>query len=150
MPRRARYDDRMQDAPHNAHSGISAVRRAIGAVVYLLGPFVAGGLGAVVTTSNIAGWYRALDRPTWTPPDWVFGPVWTALYLCIGVAGWLVARRGERTLVRLWWVQFALNAIWSPVFFGLHQVAVAAVIIVAMWGAIAALDRKSTRLNSSH
>lgn len=108
------------------------------AMLYLLGPLVAGGIGGIVTTGNIASWYRTLDRPAWTPPDWVFGPVWTTLYICIGVAGWLAARRGERGLVRLWWVQFVLNALWSPVFFGLHQVAVAAAIILGMWGAIAA------------
>lgn len=108
------------------------------AALYLLGPLLAGGIGGIVTTSNIASWYQTLDRPSWTPPDWLFGPVWTALYICIGIAGWLVARRGERQLVRLWWVQFVLNALWSPVFFGLHQVAVAAMIILGMWGAIAA------------
>lgn len=132
------YDRGMPDTSPGRPSTTSRLGSVARAAIYLLTPLVAGGLGGIVTAGNIATWYRTLDRPSWTPPDWAFGPVWTTLYICIGIAGWLVARRGESGLARLWWMQLALNAAWSPVFFGLHQVGAAAAIIVAMWGAIAA------------
>lgn len=128
----------MQDAPTLARAATPRRLGIIRSAVYLAAPMIAGGLGGIVTTGNIATWYRTLDRPPWTPPEWVFGPVWTTLYLCIGLAGWLVARHDQPRLVRLWWVQFALNAIWSPVFFGLHQVGLAAAIILGIWASIAA------------
>lgn len=128
----------MPGTPSSLSNTPSKVRRIAWATTYLLAPTLAGGLGGVVTVGNIETWYRTLDRPLWTPPDWLFGPVWTVLYICIGIAGWLVARRGESRLMRLWWMQFALNAIWSPVFFGLHQVGLAAAIILGMWGSIVA------------
>lgn len=112
---------------------------------YLVGPLLAGGLGSIATSSNIASWYRELDRPSWTPPDWVFGPVWTTLYVLIGIAGWRASKSGDAGLVRLWWLQYVLNAAWSPVFFGLHQVAAAAAIIVAMWASIAAFIVRARR-----
>lgn len=68
-------------------------------------------------------WYEALRKPPLTPPNWVFGPVWSVLYLTIAVAGWLIwrARRNRVTALALWGVQLALNAAWSFLFFGLHR-----------------------------
>lgn len=86
-------------------------------------------------------WYQALSKPAWTPPDWVFPPVWTALYAGMAIAAWLVWRRRGESDVRLalgaWGLQLALNAVWSPVFFGAHQIGVGLAVIVAMWFAIA-------------
>jgi tryptophan-rich sensory protein len=69
-------------------------------------------------------WYASLDKPTWTPPDGLFAPVWTAIYLAIAVAGWRLWRRTDGRLtpaLALWCVQLALNAAWSWIFFGLHR-----------------------------
>jgi len=96
--------------------------------------------GSLVTRPAIPGWYAALAKPAWTPPSWVFGPVWTALYIAMGVAAWLVWRKGGWAAavlpLTLFFVQLALNAAWSPLFFGLHRIGWAFFDIVLLWGAI--------------
>jgi tryptophan-rich sensory protein len=80
------------------------------------------------------GWYAALNKPEWNPPSWIFGPVWTLLYLLMAVAAWRVWRRdGWRWPLRFYFVQLALNAAWTPVFFGAHRIGLALVVIAALW-----------------
>ena len=84
-------------------------------------------------------WYETLVKPDWTPPNWLFPPVWTALYIMIAVAGWrvwLAQGLGRATIV--WAIALALNAVWSYIMFGQHQIALAAIDIVALWLAIVA------------
>ena len=82
-------------------------------------------------------WYQTLNKPSWNPPPWIFGPVWTLLYLGMAVAAWLVWKRGgQGQALRLYCVQLALNAAWTPVFFGAHQLGAAFIVIVCMWIAI--------------
>ncbi len=87
-------------------------------------------------------WYREIAKPSWNPPNWIFGPVWTTLYTMMAFAAWLVWRRGgfaaHGRALTIFLVQLALNAAWSPLFFGLHQPGWAFVEIVAMWLAILA------------
>lgn len=81
--------------------------------------------------------YAALDRPAWAPPSWLFGPVWTVLYLLIAVSGWLVWRRAGVSWVLLPFViQLGLNAAWTPLFFGASAYGLAAIDIVLLWVAI--------------
>ncbi len=86
-------------------------------------------------------WYAALRKPSWNPPGWVFGPVWTVLYTMMAVSAWMVWRRGgwrvQRGLLMMFLVQLALNAAWTPLFFGLHRPGLALVDIVLLWIAIA-------------
>ena len=79
-------------------------------------------------------WYAALAKPSWTPPNWLFGPVWTLLYIGIAVAGWLVWRKTGRieTTLWIWLAQLVLNAAWSWLFFGIHRPDLALVNILAM------------------
>jgi tryptophan-rich sensory protein len=85
-------------------------------------------------------YYRALRRPSWAPPPWLFGPAWTLLYALMGVAAWLVAGRGDdsRGALRLFGLQLAFNAAWTPIFFGLRRPGVAMAEIALMWVAVAA------------
>lgn len=84
-------------------------------------------------------WYAGLNKPSWNPPNWLFGPVWTALYLSMGVSAWLVWQTGRgRPALALFLIQLVLNALWTPVFFGLKQPGAAFAVILAMWCAIAA------------
>jgi len=79
------------------------------------------------------GWYAALNKPSFNPPNWVFAPVWSTLYVMIGVAGWLVWQRDWRSRMMAAWVaQLGLNFIWTPVFFGLHAPAAALAVITAL------------------
>jgi translocator protein len=87
-------------------------------------------LALVFTTSlttvfvSTDGWYAELNKPTWNPPGWIFGPVWTLLYIMMAVAAWRVWLRGgwekQRWPLTLFLIQWALNALWTPLFFGLH------------------------------
>jgi benzodiazapine receptor len=87
-------------------------------------------------------WYAALRKPSWNPPGWVFGPVWTALYTMMAVAAWLVWRQGgwarQRKPLLLFLAQLALNAAWTPLFFGLKHPGLALAEILLLWLAIAA------------
>jgi translocator protein len=83
-------------------------------------------------------WHAALEKPAWNPPNWVFGPVWTLLYVLIAIAGWLAWRARQRLLVALWGVQLLLNALWSWLFFGLHLPFVALADIVLLLATIIA------------
>jgi len=98
-----------------------------------------GAFGSAVTAASVAEWYPTLAKPWFTPPGWIFGPVWTALYVMMGVAVFLVWRRGEGRAPALWAfaVQLALNALWSPAFFGMRSVAAGMIVIALLLPAIA-------------
>ena len=92
------------------------------------------GAGLLIGLLNIPGeWYAALNKPPFNPPDWLFGPVWTVLFVLIGVAGF---PRG--TAMMLWTFQMALNFAWSPLFFSLHRIGLALAVIVALFSTILA------------
>lgn len=117
------------------------MKQFLGFVYFLLVSFVVAALGALATNPEIEGWYRSLVRPQWTPPNAVFGPVWTVLYLLMAISAWLVwstvgLRRGFVPL--LWFhVQLLLNVSWSWIFFHFHQPGWAFVEILCLWVAIA-------------
>ena len=93
---------------------------------------VAGGGVAIGYLTPPGAWYAGLVKPPFNPPGWVFGPVWTALYLMIAVAGWRVWRRGLAVPLRIWIAQLALNFLWSPVFFAAHRIALALAIVTLL------------------
>jgi tryptophan-rich sensory protein len=114
----------------------------LGLVVFLVLCFAAAGIGGAVTTPKIATWYAALTKPSWTPPNWIFGPVWSALYFCMAIAAWLVWRQGgvsNATLpLTLFGFQLVLNVYWSCIFFGQENPCLAFVEVLLLWLAIAA------------
>jgi translocator protein len=113
-----------------------------------------GVVGALVTRPAIPVWYAALRKPALAPPNWVFGPVWTALFVAMGIAAFLVWRAGWRApAVRqalwLFGLQLGLNALWSILFFGQRAPGAALVDIVALWLAIAATIAAFARVSRS-
>jgi tryptophan-rich sensory protein len=104
--------------------------------------FSAAAVGAALTAESVDTWYRTLAKPSWNPPDWVFGPVWTVLYLLMGVAAWLVWRRSgwrdARFALLLFAVQLLLNTVWSGLFFAARAPGLAFAEILLLWMAIAA------------
>lgn len=119
-------------------------RMAIAFVGFIAICFAAAGLGGLFTTpaTQPGGWYEWIAKPSWTPPSWLFGPVWTLLYGAMAVAGWLVWREGgwraRKVALTLFFVQLALNALWSYLFFGLRSPGLAFAEIIALWIAILA------------
>lgn len=98
----------------------------------------AGILGSLFTASKIESWYAGIVKPIFNPPNWIFGPVWTVLYILIAIAFWLVwiAKVPGKSKVRAYtafWVQLALNVLWSVAFFGLESPLLAMNILVALW-----------------
>jgi benzodiazapine receptor len=104
--------------------------------------FAAAAVGAMLTNPSVPGWYASLTKPSWNPPSWVFGPVWSLLYLLMGVSAWLVwlkaGFRAARVPLALFGVQLVLNMAWSALFFGLRSPGAALIEIVLLWGAILA------------
>ena len=102
--------------------------------------YAAGALGTLFTIPAVPTWYAGLVKPSWNPPAWVFGPVWTLLYIMMSVAVWLIWRREQSAArsqaLRWFMLQLLLNAMWSPVFFGCHSPAAGLVIIAVLWVAI--------------
>jgi len=102
---------------------------------------IGGGAASGLATPP-GDWYASLAKPSWTPPGWLFGPVWTLLYAAMGVSAWLLWRRrmqpGARRSLACFGAQLALNFAWTPVFFGLHSPGAALCVIVVLLGAIVA------------
>lgn len=115
-------------------SSSSTLRQGLVLLGFILITFCAPAFGAF---SLPGSWYAALSKPSWNPPSWVFGPAWTLLYTLMAVAAWLVWKRGgfgaQRRPLSLYFIQLALNAAWTPVFFGAHQLGAALAVIVALW-----------------
>ncbi|NNC65841.1 MAG: tryptophan-rich sensory protein [Gammaproteobacteria bacterium] len=112
-------------------------RETLRLVIFLAITFGAAAFGAQFMPGP---WYAEIAKPAWTPPNWIFGPVWTALYVMIAASAWLVWRAQLRVSVPLglWLAQLALNTIWSWLFFGLERPDLAAVDIVVLLGTIVA------------
>jgi translocator protein len=101
-----------------------------------------GGFGAIFTTTAVREWYPTLQKPPWTAPSWLFAPVWTALYLMMALAAWIVWRERLRAPVNkalaIFAFQLLLNAAWSPLFFGLQSPLAGLLVIIPLWAAILA------------
>ncbi len=96
-----------------------------------------GSLGGIFTISEIPGWYAGLQKPSFNPPNWLFGPVWTILYLLMGISFYLIWKQPVSTLrnvgLTLFVIQFILNFFWSILFFNQHLIATAFLEMVFMW-----------------
>ena len=111
-------------------------------IVFVAACLLIGSLGATSTASSVDSWYPGLTKPSWNPPNSIFAPVWTALFIMMGVSVWLVWRRRHgietRPAMMLFGAQLVLNALWSALFFGMQRPGWAAIEIVLLWLVIAA------------
>lgn len=103
---------------------------------------LAGFIGSIFTTSSIPTWYSALAKPSFSPPNWLFFPVWTILYLMMGISAYLVwafdiGKKSVMGSLMLFFGQLCLNTLWSVVFFGMRSVLGGFIVIIALWFAIA-------------
>lgn len=137
-----------------------SVPSKLGSIVVLIGfllvVFANAALSGWATATCVGSWYVALNKPTWTPPGWLFGPAWTLLYTAMAIVAWRIWRlpksartnAGDRTLLlRLWWFQLALNAAWSWAFFYFRQPAIALGIIGVLLLTIGAMQPRLARID---
>ncbi len=110
------------------------MRRILIYAAFIIGVFAIG--LAIGSVTRPDGWYAALNKPSFNPPNWIFGPVWSVLYIVIAVVGARTLERGDG--MKLWMLQMALNFAWTPAFFGLHRPGLALVIVLGMLAAIVA------------
>jgi tryptophan-rich sensory protein len=129
----------------------SAVAQLVGLMACLVVCLAAAAVGGMLTASSVPGWYQTLRKPAWTPADWVFGPVWLALYLMMGVASWLVWRRSDSSSTRgaliLFGIQLGLNVAWSGCFFALRNPGLALADLSVLLVAIAATTATFRRIS---
>ena len=105
-------------------------------LVFLAACFAAGSTGGLFPPGP---WYERLRKPSWTPPNWLFPVAWTTLYLCIAAAGARAAVADDNGIaMALWSLQIALNALWTPVFFGLRRLRQGLIVLGGLWVAVAA------------
>ena len=127
-------DITMTNAPRNR-------KQALGLAGWLFGTAIAAGLGAIAS-ANAQAFYAQLTQPSWAPPAWLFGPVWSLLYAVMAVAAWLVWRvhglRNASTALTLFIVQLGANALWTWLFFAWHKGAMAMAEIAVLWVLIVA------------
>ena len=110
--------------------------------LWVIGCLAVGGIGGRWTGPEIRGWYRSIRKPSFNPPSWVFGPVWTTLYVLMALAAWLVTGSGDSLMrtagLELFGFQLALNLAWSWIFFRKHAIGSAAIEVAVLWCAIGA------------
>jgi len=107
-------------------------------IASILIPLIVGFIGSIVTITEIPTWYSALSKPAWAPPNWLFGPVWTILYILMGIALYLVWREGlnrrdVRFAILIFGAQLVLNLLWSIVFFSYHALLGSFFLIMLLW-----------------
>jgi tryptophan-rich sensory protein len=101
-------------------------------------PLAVGGISGFFTVTGVESWYQTINKPSWNPPNWIFGPVWTTLYVMMGIALYLVWKSDssdmlKKTAIILFAVQLSLNFFWSFIFFNQQQPGWALVEIIVMW-----------------
>ena len=107
-------------------------------IIAIIIPVAVGATSGFFTSSEIPGWYQTINKPTWNPPSWLFGPVWTTLYVMMGIALFLIWKSDasesvKKTAILLFAAQLVLNFFWSFIFFNQHQIGWALVEIIIMW-----------------
>ena len=105
-------------------------------ILALLLPELAGAIGALFTVNAIPTWYAHLNKPSFSPPNWLFGPVWLILYLMMGVAlylNWIKKSKQAKFNVRLFFIHLFFNLIWTPIFFGAKNLLLALIVIIIIW-----------------
>ena len=101
-------------------------------------PVAVGAISGLFTTAEIPGWYQTINKPSWNPPSWIFGPVWTTLYILMGISLFLIWKSDanehvKKTAISLFAIQLIFNFFWSFIFFKQHQIGWAFAEIIVMW-----------------
>lgn len=117
------------------------MRKASSLTGFIILVFACAALGSWFTFQGVNDWYQTISKPAWTPPSWIFGPIWTGFYITIAVSAWLIwegGHPGKQRALTLWGIQLGLNVFWSACFFAWQNPALALVEIVLLWASILA------------
>ena len=129
------------------------IRNIIALAICIAIPLITGGIAGLVTSSNIESWHAYLEKPSFNPPNWLFGPVWTMLYILMGISLFMIWKEPDsaqrKSALRLFCVQLLLNFAWSFIFFYFHQTGFAFLEIIVLWIAILLMIISFYRLNRS-
>lgn len=119
-------------------------------IVSLLAPLTAGFVGSFFTAPFIESWYSTLDKPLLSPPNWVFAPVWTTLYILMGISLYLIwsSKKNNKSALDIFIVQLVLNSLWSIVFFGRQDPVGGFIVIVVLWFTIAKTIYEFNKINT--
>ncbi len=114
------------------------MKKYIPLILSILIAEAAGGIGSIFTSESIPNWYAYINKPSFNPPNWVFGPVWTTLFILMGIAAYLIWKEGSnkkevRSALLLYGAQLIANTMWSIIFFGLKAPGAAFIEIIALW-----------------
>ena len=114
------------------------MNNSIKLIIAIAIPVAVGAISGFFTATGVESWYQTINKPSWNPPGWIFGPVWTTLYVMMGIAFFLVWKSDssdilKKTAITLFTIQLVLNFFWSFIFFDQHQIGWALVEIIAMW-----------------
>lgn len=129
-------------------------------VAAALPPFVAAFIGGAATGTTLDDWYEQIRKPRWNPPNWLFAPVWTALFAMMGVASWRVWRKGRRAgqpgwetssestqALKIYGIHLVFNTLWSVLFFGVRRIDLALVEVVGFWAMVTATLARFYRID---
>ncbi len=121
-------------------------------IIALIMPQLAGFIGSFFTISAIPTWYASIQKPSFNPPNWIFGPVWTILYILMGISVYLVWNKASKkstasSVVILFWIHLFFNALWSIIFFGIPSPGGALIVILILWILILALILKFWKIS---
>lgn len=113
------------------------MKNVVKLIVSIAVPLLVGFTASLFTITGVNSWYQSIQKPSWNPPDWIFAPVWTTLYVLMGLAFFLIWRspgeKQKRTAIILFILQLVANFFWSFIFFDQHQVALALAEIIVLW-----------------
>ena len=113
------------------------MKNVVKLIVSIAVPFLVGFTASLFTITGVNSWYQAIQKPSWNPPNWIFAPVWTTLYVLMGIAFFLIWRstdeKQKRTAIILFIIQLVANFLWSFIFFDQHQVSLAFAEIIILW-----------------
>ena len=122
------------------------VKKPIQLLIFIGFCLSAGAIGSIFTASAIPTWYANLIKPTFSPPNWIFAPVWTTLYILMGISAYLVWIKKNNAL-KLFWVHLTVNVAWSYLFFGLRNPFYGLICILVLWGLIVAVIYKFSKID---
>lgn len=112
------------------------MKQSLKIIISILIPLIVGGVSAAITASEIPTWYLTLNKPSFNPPNYLFGPVWTTLYILMGISWYMISKTTadrKSKLVVIYILQLILNFLWSIIFFGFHAPFMALIEISLLW-----------------